>query len=99
MLMMLPYLRTVPGKLLNVRVTHIGSDSLSISWDPRHDVTLYEVRHWKLGDVTRTFVNMTSSSNWTLVRLVPDTQYSFQVYSMYRYEFGISMFFARRLNW
>jgi len=69
----------VPGKVLNVRVIHIGSDTLSVAWDPRSDVTIYEVRHWKLGDVTSTYVNMTSSSNLTLVGLAHDTQYSFQV--------------------
>ena len=69
----------VPGKVVNVRVTQIASDSLSIAWEPRNDVTLYELRHWELRDVTRVYVNTTSSSNFTLVRLVQDTQYSFQV--------------------
>ena len=77
--MTLLMLYTVPGKVLNVRVTHIGSDTLSIAWDSRNDVTLYEVRHWELRDVTRVVVNMTSSPNFTLVRLAQDTQYSFQV--------------------
>ena len=80
----------VPGKVLNVRVTHIGSDALSVAWDPRNDVTIYEVRHWKLRDVTSTYVNMTSSSNLTLVRLAHDTQYSFQVRFILSYQFSSS---------
>ena len=70
---------TAPGKVLNVRVTHIGSDTLSVAWEPRNDVTMYELRHWKHGDVTNFAVNATSSSNVTLQRLAHDTQYWFQV--------------------
>jgi len=77
-MMMMVY--AVPGKVLNVRVTSIGSDTLTIAWDPRDDVTLYELRHWELHDVTRISVNVTSSSNFTLLRLAEDTQYSFKVF-------------------
>ena len=79
MMMMMMMVNAVPGKVLNVRVTAIGSDTLSIAWDPRNDVTLYEVRHWELRDATRISVNVTSSTNITLLRLTEDTQYSFQV--------------------
>jgi len=77
--MLMMTLFAVPGKVSNVRVTAIGSDTLSVAWDPRDDVTLYEIRHWELHDVTRISVNVTSSSNFTLLRLSDDTQYSFQV--------------------
>jgi len=73
----------VPGKVMNVRVTAIGSDTLTISWDHRSDVTLYEVRHWELRDVTGEVVNVTSSSNFTLLRLAENTQYSFQVFFLF----------------
>jgi len=75
-------MHAVPGKVSNVHVTAIGSETLSIAWNPRDDVTLYEIRRWELRDVTRISVNMTSSSNFTLVRLTEDTQYSFQVISV-----------------
>ena len=78
-MMMMMILCPVPGKVLNVRVTRIDTNTLNIAWDPRDDVTLYEVRHWRLHDVKRIHVNVTSSSNLTLLRLVEDTQYSFQV--------------------
>jgi len=70
---------SVPGKVLNVHVTHVDSHTLSLAWDFRDDVTVYEVRHWELRDVTGASVNVTSSSNFTLLRLAHDTQYSFQV--------------------
>jgi len=74
-------LRSVPAKVLNVHVTHVDSHMLSIAWDSRDDVTLYEIRHWEHRDVTGASVNVTSSSNFTLLRLAHDTQYSFQVAS------------------
>jgi len=70
---------SVPAKVLNVRVTHTDSHTLTVAWDSRDDVTLYEIRHWELRDVTGATVNVTSSSNFTLLRLAHDTQYSFQV--------------------
>lgn len=77
MMMMMWY--SVPEKVTDVRVTHSGSNTLSITWDAQADVTLYEIRHWKLGDVITIYVNMTLSSNFTLSGLVHNTQYSFQV--------------------
>ena len=74
---------SVPGKVLNVRVTHVDSRTLNVAWDARRDVTLYQLRHWRLGggDVTAAAarVNVTSSSNLTLAQLARDTEYSFQV--------------------
>jgi len=73
----------VPGKVQNVRATLVGSDWLRVAWEPLRDVILYELRHWELRDVARTYVNVTSASNVTLVGLAHDTQYSFQVYAMF----------------